>query len=142
MFCPLFFKDFAIALSICRQTNQTQEATQEKALWRPRTMHNEGCLFQEYEMAGCHKSWQEANPPGHCWITRSGSPPVWQVFTYTDWSDCHVIFISIHEKHYLCFSWLVQFQIALENLLLAMKLAIIQKVLQWIFLIVSLVLKG
>lgn len=65
-----------------RPTNKAQKATQEKAFSEPRTMPDERCLFQKYEMAGCNKSWQETNPFGYCWFTRRGCTPVWQV-TYT-----------------------------------------------------------
>lgn len=72
-----------------RATNKTQKETQKKAFSKPRTMSNERCLLQKYEMAGSNKSWQETNPLGYCWFTRRGCSLVWQV----DWPLIHTFYL-------------------------------------------------
>lgn len=74
---PLVSWSFAFYFS--GEAHKAQEEAQEKTLQWPRAMYDEGCLFQEYEMAGSNKSRQETDSLGYCWITRRSSQIVWQV---------------------------------------------------------------
>lgn len=68
----------AACYCICRSARKAQKETPEKAFSRW-TFFNERCLFQEHEMAGGDKGWQETNTLGDCGITRRSCSFVWQV---------------------------------------------------------------